>query len=190
LWKLHPIVEAVALIGVVEMSQLSQEFIFATLMLAVGLLISILGVYSTLRQKLYYNPTDNSVATEIDIPILGKLKTNVPALVLCFIGLVPIVLAYNEMQGREQALVKFRGKVAIDPSIVAGIKSITVGATSGQWTQSATPNAANPTVDVSIPVPDSWKTYTFYAFAYGGSQTRIAVVGGSDDRTFDLSIAP
>jgi hypothetical protein len=116
-------------------------------------LISILGVYSTLRQKLYYNPTDNSVATEIDIPILGKLKTNVPALVLCFIGLVPIVLAYNEMQGREQALVKFRGKVAIDPSIVAGIKSITVGATSGQWTQSATPNSANPTVDVSIPYP-------------------------------------
>ena len=108
------------------MSQVSQDFIFATLMLAVGLLISILGVYSTLRQKLYYNPTDNSVATEIDIPILGKLKTNVPALVLCFIGLVPIVLAYNEMQGREQALVKFRGKVAIDPSIVAGIKSITV----------------------------------------------------------------
>ena len=85
---------------------------------------------------------------------------------------------------------ELRGKVAIDPSIVAGIKSITVGATSGQWTQSATPNAANPTVDVSIPVPDSWKTYTFYAFAYGGSQTRIAVVGGSDDRTFDLSIAP
>jgi hypothetical protein len=47
-------------------------------------------------------------------------------------------------------------------------------------TFAATPNAANPTVDVSIPVPDSWKTYTFYAFAYGGSQTRIAVVGGSD----------
>jgi hypothetical protein len=47
------------------MSQLSQEFIFATLMLAVGLLISVLGVYSTLRQKFYYNPTDNSVATEI-----------------------------------------------------------------------------------------------------------------------------
>jgi hypothetical protein len=60
------------------------------------------------------------------------------------------VLAYNEMQGREQALVKFRGKVAIDPSIVAGIKSIAVGATSGQWTQSATPNAANPTVDVFV----------------------------------------
>jgi hypothetical protein len=79
------------------------------------------------------------VATEIDIPILGKLKTNVPTLVLCFIGLVPIVLAYSQMQGREPALVKFRGKVAVDPSIVAGIKSITVGATSGQWTQSATP---------------------------------------------------
>ena len=136
------------------MSQLSQEFIFATLMLAVGLLISILGVYSTLRQKLYYNPTDNSVATEIDIPILGKLKTQTFPPSSCASSGVPIVLAYNEMQGREQALVKFRGKVAIDPSIVAGIKSITVGATSGQWTQSATPNAANPTVDVSIRVPD------------------------------------
>ena len=64
------------------------------------------------------------MATEIDIPILGKLKTNVPALVLCFIGLVPIVLAYNEMQGREQALVKFRGKVAIDPSIVIRLRRI------------------------------------------------------------------
>jgi hypothetical protein len=44
-------------------------------------------------------------------------------------------------------------------------------------------------VDVAIPVPDSWKTYTFYAFAYG-SQTRVAVVGGSDDQTFELSITP
>ncbi len=172
------------------MPQVSQEFIFAMLMLAVGLLISILGAYSTFRQKFYYNPADNSVATEIEIPILGKLRTNVPALVLCFIGLVPIVLAYYQMQDREPPLVRFHGKVAIDPSILAGIKSITVGATSGQWTQSATPNAANPSMDVMIPVPDSWKTYTFYAFAYGGSQTRVAVVGGSDDHTFDLSIAP
>jgi hypothetical protein len=172
------------------MSKGSQDFIFAMLMLGVGLLISILGVYSTLRQKLYYNPTDNSVATEIDIPILGKLKTNVPALILCFIGLVPIVLAYQEMHGRDQTLVKFREKVDIDPSIIAGINSITVGATSGQWTQSTTPNAANPTVDVSIPLPDSWTNYTFYAFAYGGSQPRVAIVGASDERTFDLRIAP
>jgi hypothetical protein len=177
---------------VLEMSQDSQDFIFAISMLVAGFLICVLGAYSTFRQKLYYNPVDDSVMTEIDIPILGKLKTNVPALVLCFIGLIPMVFAAQyQTQGRDPATVKYHGKVAIDPSIAAGIQSLTVAAATAQWT--GTPNAANHTMDVVLDVPEKGIiAYTFYAVAYGGSQPRLAVIGkdAGDDHTFELSIAP
>ena len=115
-----------------------------------------------------------------------------PALVLCFIGLVPIVLAYNEMQGREQALVKFRGNRAIDPSIVAGIEKHYSGGDlrpSGPSPPRRTLQIPPWTCRFRYPIREIPRTLD--AFAYGGSQTRIAgVVGGFDDRTFDLSIAP
>jgi uncharacterized membrane protein len=170
---------------------MSEDFIFALVMLLVGLAIVVVGAYLTFHQKVYYNPADQSVMTEVEIPIVGKLKTNLPAIVLCFIGLLPIYFGYNEMKDRNPTLVKFEGEISIDPNSIAGINAVTVGVTSGLWSETTTPNAAAPSMNIAISVPNSWPTYTAYAFALGGPQTRPAIIGTSlENRKFKLRIAP
>jgi len=168
---------------------MSDDFIFAVLMLFVGLAIIGVGAYSLYRQKVYYNPADNSVVSEIDIPIIGKVKTNAPAIALCFIGLVPVYFASNVMKGRSPNLVRFQGEVAFDPAVANDINTITVGITSGLWSDTSTPNATP--INVAISVPDSWPSYSAYAFAFGGAKTRPAIVGTNlTERQFKLRIAP
>jgi hypothetical protein len=168
---------------------MSEDFIFAILELVFGLAIVGIAAYSAYQQKIYYNPADNSVVTEVDIPVLGKIKSNVPYIVLCFVGLVPVVLASNGMKGRSPNLVKFQGEVMIDPS-VTDINTVTVGITSSLWSDTSTPGAGIP-VSVGISVPDSWPSYSAYAFAFGGTKTRPAIIGANlKDPKFKLRIAP
>ena len=168
---------------------MSEDFIFAILMLVFGLVIVGLAIYSAYQQKIYFNPADNSVVTEIDLPLVGKIKSNVPYIVLCVVGLVPVVLASNAMKGRTPNLVTFQGQVQIDPS-VTDINTVTVGITSSLWSDTSTPADATP-VNVAIPVPDSWPSYSAYAFAFGGTKTRPAIIGANlKDPTFKLRITP
>jgi hypothetical protein len=170
---------------------MSEDFIFALLLLVVGLAIIAVGAYSAYHQKVFYDPKARSVTTEVNLPILGKLKTNIPAAVLCFIGLFPVYLAQAEMTTRSAKLVAFEGEVAIDPNSVTGINAITVGVTSGLWSATETPNSTVPSMNVVISVPDSWPSYTAYAFALGGPPTRPAIIGTSlGDRKFKLRIGP
>lgn len=168
---------------------MSEDFIFANLMLVFGLAIIGIAAYSARQRKIYYDPADNSVVTEIDVPVLGKIKSNVPYIVLCFVGLVPVILAANAMKSRNPNLVKFQGEVQIDPS-VTDINTITVGITSSLWSDTSTPDAGTP-VSVGISVPDSWPSYSAYAFAFGGTKTRPAIIGANlKDPKFKLRIAP
>jgi hypothetical protein len=168
---------------------MSEDFVFAILMLAFGLAIVCLAAYSAFQQKIYYDPADNSVVTEIDMPLVGKIKSNVPYIILCFVGLVPVVLASNAMKNRNPNLVRFQGQVQIDPS-VTDVNTVTVGITSSLWSDTSTPGPGTP-VDVGISVPDSWPSYSAYAFAFGGTKTRPVIVGANlKDPTFKLRIAP
>jgi hypothetical protein len=135
-----------------------------------------------------YSESKKTENTKIEIPILGKVETRVPAIALCFLGLVPFYFTYS-LANTKPTMVKFDGQVAIDPSSLSGIDAITVGVTSGLWSQTTTPDASSPTINVTIPVPDSWPTYTAYAFALGGPQTRPAIIGTSlDNPQFKLRI--
>lgn len=171
---------------------MSDDFTFALAMLLIGLVIIGIGATYALRQKLYFNSADNTVTTEIDIPLLGRLKSNAPAIALCFVGLVPVVLAYNVMRDRAPKLVTFSGEVTVDQNSLTDMNAVMVGVTSGLWsTTSSPPDGATSTLTISIAVPDSWPSYAAYAFALGGPKTRPAIVGTNlSDRTFKLKIAP
>jgi hypothetical protein len=168
---------------------MSEDFIFALSMLGFGLAIVSLAAYSAYQRKIYYNPADNSVVTEIDVPLVGKIKSNVPYIVLCFVGLVPVILASNAMKSRNPNLVTFKGEVQIDPA-VTDINAVTVGITSSLWSDTSTPGTGAP-VNVGIAVPDSWPSYSAYAFAFGGTKTRPVIIGANlKDPTFKLRISP
>lgn len=167
---------------------MSEDFIFALFLLAVGVVIFAVGAWLTYRQKVYFNPADNSVVTEVELPMLGKLKTNIPALALCFVGLLPIVLGYNQMKNRAPTLVPFKGEVTLDGANAASVSAITVGITSSAWSTLATPSG-QVSIPVTIKVPDTWQSYSAYAFTFG-TKPRLDIAGASPNRTFKLKIAP
>jgi len=167
---------------------MTEDFIFALFLLCIGVLIIGVGAYLTYHQKVYVNPADNSVQTEVDIPLIGKLKTNIPALALCFVGLAPIYFGYNEMSHRAPNLVPFQGEITLDDASVADVDAITVGITSSAWSTLATPSGQL-SIPVTIKVPDTWQSYTAYAFTFG-TKPHLNIAGASSDRTFKLKISP
>jgi hypothetical protein len=169
---------------------MSEDFILALVLCAIGSAAVLVAAIFAFRQKVYYDPNENQI-TEIEVPILGKLKTNTPAIALCFLGVVLGYLAYDLMKGRGPKLVKFQGEIAIDQSSVSGIDAVMVGVTSGSWLNTATPNGPNSSFPVEITVPNSWPSYSAYAFALGESRTRPAMIGANlEDHKFKLSIRP
>jgi hypothetical protein len=166
---------------------MSEDFVFALFLLVVGVLIIGVGAYLTYRQKVYFNPADNSVTTEVDIPLVGKVKTNIPAIALCFIGLFPVYLGYNEMSNRAPKLVTFEGEVALDGASAGDVNAITVGITSSAWSTLATPSG-QVSIPVTISVPNTWQSYSAYAFTFG-SRPRLDMAGATPDRKFKLRIA-
>ena len=57
----------------------------AYILFGIALLSIILGFIALLRQKTYLDPTTKE-PTEVEVPFLGKIKTNYPALVFVFLG--------------------------------------------------------------------------------------------------------
>lgn len=167
---------------------MAQDFIFALVLLGVGVLIIGVGAYLTYHQKVYFNPADNSVITEMEIPLIGKVKTNIPAIALCFVGLLPVYLGYKEMSNRTPILVPFQGEVMLNSASAADVNAITVGITSSAWSTLATPSGQL-SIPVTIRVPDTWQSYSAYAFTFG-AKPRLDIEGASPDRTFKLRIAP
>jgi len=131
------------------------------------------------------------------LPFFGEVNTSVPAVSLVALAVVSLFFAYMLKAGEDQAAsatvktITFHGQVEIDPDSVSDISSIEVGVTSAPWILNQTPDKKSPTINVTIPVPDSWQSYTAYAFALGGPKVRPVVVGASlNDPNFKLRIGP
>ncbi|MGH2508312.1 MAG: hypothetical protein ACRDHZ_13055, partial [Ktedonobacteraceae bacterium] len=62
---------------------------------AIGAILIFLGFIALLSQKIYIDHRTNK-ATEIDVPILGKMKANYPALIFVFLGCAVVVFGLNK----------------------------------------------------------------------------------------------
>lgn len=71
----------------------------------IGAILIILGFVALLTQRIYIDPQTNS-PTEIEVPILGKMKSNYPALVFVFLGCVMVAMAlYAYRESRTEWLI-------------------------------------------------------------------------------------
>lgn len=166
---------------------MSEDLISALALFALGAVaIAVGGVY-VFRQKIYFD-ADKRAVTEIDVPLFGKLKTNSPAIGMCFLGLILGYLGYDLMKDRSPTLVNFDGEVTLDGDNIGEIPvAIVVGVTSGSLlvTRTIPPSP----VKVIIPAPNSWQSYTAYAFALGGAKTKPAIIGANlQNPTFKLRL--
>jgi hypothetical protein len=170
---------------------MSEDFLFALALLVFGLAIIGVGAVYAFRQKIYYDRKTKTVVTEIELPLVGKVRTNMPAIAVCFVGLLPVVLASNQMKDRSPKLITFNGEVSVDPVVAESVGAVTVGVTSGSWIETTTPDGGNQSIKVSIPVPVSWQTYTVYGFSNGGQKTKPVMFGASlADPKFKIRIGP
>jgi hypothetical protein len=67
----------------------------AYMLFGIALLSIILGFIALLSQKIYLDPMTKQ-PTEVDIPFLGKLKSNYPALVFAFLGAALAFYAFQK----------------------------------------------------------------------------------------------
>ncbi len=167
-----------------------QDAIIAGILCVLGLCAIGVAAIFAFGQKAYIDRSTGAV-TEIEVPIFGKLKTNTPAIALCFVGAIFGYFAYDLMRGRSAQLAHFDGEISVDQTSNTGVDVVMVGITSGSWIQPTTTNGATASVPVKISVPNSWPSYTAFAFAIGSAKTRPAIIGASlDNPTFKLSIKP
>lgn len=64
-------------------------------MYGIAILAIILGFIALLTQKVYIDSATNQ-PTEVEIPLFGKIKTNIPALVFVFLGFATAIFAFNK----------------------------------------------------------------------------------------------
>lgn len=65
------------------------------IVLGISVLLIVLGFIALLKQKLYIDRKTKEVMTEIELPLIGKLRTNAPALGFIIFA---VVLAYTASQ--------------------------------------------------------------------------------------------
>jgi hypothetical protein len=171
------------------MGWLMQDAVIAGILCLLGFGAIVVAAIFAFKQKAYVDRNTQEKVTEIEVPLFGKLKTNTPAIALCFVAAVFGYFAYDLMKGRGPELVSFNGDVTIDRQQDVGV--VMVGITSGSWIQPATPNDSSVDVPVKITVPNSWPSYTAFAFAVGSAKSRPALIGASlENPTFKLNIKP
>ena len=167
-----------------------QDAVIAGILCLLGLGAILVAAVFAFKQKAYVDK-DTGQVTEIDVPIFGKLRTNTPAIALCFVAAVFGYFAYDLMKKRGPELISFNGEIHIDQGNTPGIDVVMVGITSGSWIQPTTPNGSSLNVPVKIAVPNSWPSYQAFAFAVGSAKSRPDIIGASlDNPTFKLSIKP
>lgn len=99
---------------------------FAYFLLALAALALVLGFVALLRQKTYLDP-NTKTPMEIEVPIFGRMKANVPALAFVFFAALFAFLAaqLSEKPGIEQwslrGPVLFAGGTKISPNDWKGI---------------------------------------------------------------------
>jgi len=168
-----------------------QDAVIAAILCFLGLSAISVGAVFAFTQKVYVDRANDDKVTEIDVPLFGKLKTNTPAIALTFVGAIFGYFAYDLMKKRMPEEVPFQGEISVDQASNPGVEVVMVGITSGSWIQPTTPNGTAAGIPVTIKVPNTWPSYTAFAFAMGTAKTRPVLLGSSlENPTFKLSIKP
>jgi len=86
-----------------------------------GMTCVVMGFFALLKQKLYIDSKTNK-ATEVSLPIVGKMKTNSPALVFVLVGFAAMYPIYSFKQpdadAKDDYLIK--GRIEVIPPTTTG----------------------------------------------------------------------
>ncbi len=138
---------------------LSEQFVFFGLVLVMCLIALVLGAWLLSRQKTYLDSNTGQVV-EIEIPALGRFKSNVPALAMVA-GPLILVALMTWFYSREPTKLEISGRIAMGDG--RGIPGITVGVLPGSHITATTSDG---TYSLSIPrnpAGDSYNGITFVA---------------------------
>jgi hypothetical protein len=76
----------------------------------IGAVLIILGFIALLTQRNYIDPATNA-PTEVEIPLLGKMKANYPALIFVFLGCVMVNVGLRQYDRSAEVLWRIDGTI-------------------------------------------------------------------------------
>jgi hypothetical protein len=104
-------------LGIVAM----QMWLTLPMFFVFGMTCVVMGFFALLKQKLYIDSKTNK-ATEVSLPIVGKMKTNYPALVFVLVGFAAMYPIYSFKQpdadAKDDYLIK--GRIEVIPPSTTG----------------------------------------------------------------------
>ena len=69
---------------------------YAIILYGISALSIVLGFVALLKQKNYLNETTKAVTTEVELPLVGKLKTNYPSLLFLAMGIFLAAFVFSK----------------------------------------------------------------------------------------------
>lgn len=79
----------------------------------IGVILFVLGFFALMAQRIYIDPQTNA-PSEIEVPILGKMKANYPALVFAFLGAVIVIVGFSKHEGDDSVSWLIDGEIISD----------------------------------------------------------------------------
>lgn len=167
---------------------MSDRILIAVCLVIVAAILVSAAAWILSRQKLLYDKDTKNIETEIDIPFIGKLKSNAPAIAFAFVALVPLYYAYH--LAAPDRLAEFGGTIEAPLEFS---DMVTVSITSGSWTDVARPSEEREgykVANIKLKAPDDWPTYNAFAFVPNSGQHRPSIVSVDGNNSFKLTVSP
>jgi hypothetical protein len=143
----------------------------AYIIFGIAVLSIILGFIALLSQKIYIDPTTNQ-PTEVEVPIIGKIKSNYPALVFVFLGAALAFGAFQKLYPPQKDPWIIKGTFT-PPSGETVDPAGTIDLTPVDETKNITPKG-NFTINVTIPRGTSLEdVFETVEYTYSGGSARI-----------------
>ena len=160
---------------------MSDRLVISLFLLAISAILTITCSWAVFR------PNANGGQIDINIPLVGSIKTNYLAMGMAFLAIVLGYFVYTMWRDQPDNI-DLVGTVTIDQASLPDIDAVLIGVTSNPWSQTVLPEGK---LNLKIPVPKSWNSYTAYAFVYGRSNLRPDIVGVRlEDPKFALELKP
>lgn len=79
----------------------------------IGGILILLGFFALVMQRIYIDPRTNA-PSEIELPMLGKMKANYPALIFPFLGAAIVVIGFNKHEPDQTVTWLVDGQIVSD----------------------------------------------------------------------------
>lgn len=154
----------------------------ALIVYGISILSIVLGFIALLAQKTYINPETNE-PSEVEIPFIGKIKTNYPAVIFVFLGFAAALHAFN----KSEPQFPLTGKVISRGA--SSVHEVRFQVSADPWMSKSIPSTGTINETVPLVIDEPRITITAPGYKYSGKPYTLNVSNG-DTSIGEVDIGP